>query len=102
VLDLIRDQSINDLTPSEKTWEQGDQNGRIFTNWSVVFFGQFIENYRSSSNSKATFFPQYHLCINFYKNGFGYVLGDFFTNSSSHPAWEGCHSSGKKITFLNA
>jgi hypothetical protein len=26
------------------------------------------------------------LCINLNKNGRGYILGDFFTNSSGHPA----------------
>jgi hypothetical protein len=26
-------------------------------------------------------------CINFGKNGFGYILGDFFTNSSRHSGW---------------
>jgi hypothetical protein len=30
------------------------------------------------------FFPQLWLCINFGKNGLGYILGDFFTNSSGH------------------
>jgi hypothetical protein len=43
---------------------QGDQIGRIFAHWAIVFFGQLNENYRSSANSWATFFP-YQLCINF-------------------------------------
>jgi hypothetical protein len=34
-----------------------------------------------------TFFPQKNKCIRFdRKNGLGYSLGDFFTNSSGHPA----------------
>jgi hypothetical protein len=31
-------------------------------------------------------FPQLIICINFDKKGLGYILGDFFTNSSGHPA----------------
>jgi hypothetical protein len=31
------------------------------------------------------FSPMHQLCINCYKNGLGYLLGDFFTNSSGHP-----------------
>jgi hypothetical protein len=30
--------------------------------------------------------PQLRLWINFDKNVFGYILGDFFQNSSGHPA----------------
>jgi hypothetical protein len=32
----------------------------------------------------ALFFTR--LCFNFDKNVFGYILGDFFQNSSGHPA----------------
>jgi hypothetical protein len=28
--------------------EQGDQIGRIFTHWAIVYFLQFLGNYRSS------------------------------------------------------
>jgi hypothetical protein len=34
------------------------------------------------------FFSPLRLCISFDKNGLGYVLGDFFTNSTYHPE---CH-----------
>jgi hypothetical protein len=78
VLDVIRDQSINDLTPSEKTWEQGDQIGRIFTYWSVVFFRQFIENYRSNSNSKAAFFLNTSCVLIFYKKWVWLRFGRLF------------------------
>jgi hypothetical protein len=27
---------------------QGDQIGRIFAEWAIVFFGQFFENYGSA------------------------------------------------------
>jgi hypothetical protein len=35
--------------------EQGDQIGRIFVYWVIVYFGQFVENYRSSPNIWTTF-----------------------------------------------
>jgi hypothetical protein len=35
---------------------QGDQIGRIFAFWAIVFFGQNLENYRNSANFWATFF----------------------------------------------
>jgi hypothetical protein len=33
-------------------YRQGDQIGRIFAHWAILFFGQFIENYRSCANSR--------------------------------------------------
>jgi hypothetical protein len=38
---------------------------------------------RSSKNSRV-FFPRSKLCINFGKNGLGYILGNFFSDSSGH------------------
>jgi hypothetical protein len=35
---------------------QCDQIGKSFTSWTIVYFGQFIENYRSLPNVKATLF----------------------------------------------
>jgi hypothetical protein len=54
----------------------GDQIGRIFAHWVIIYFGHFLEN---------CFFPRLNLCINCDRNGFGYILGVFFTNSSCHP-----------------
>jgi hypothetical protein len=39
------------------------------------------------------FFKRKKLLINFVKNGLGYVLGDFFTNSPGHPG-SGCCTDG--------
>jgi hypothetical protein len=36
------------------------------------------------------FFRLQKLSINYNKNGLGYILGDFFTNSSGHPANNAC------------
>jgi hypothetical protein len=37
-------------------WQQGDQIGHIFAHLVIVFFEQFIENYKSSPHYTATFF----------------------------------------------
>jgi hypothetical protein len=34
---------------------QGDQIGRIFAHWAIVFFGHILENSRSGTNSLASF-----------------------------------------------
>jgi hypothetical protein len=36
--------------------EQGDQIGRIFADWAIVYFVYFFEKYISSQNLCATFF----------------------------------------------
>jgi hypothetical protein len=41
------------------------------------------------------------LSINFYKKGLGYILGEFFTNSSGHPASEQPgHGCGYFLSFF--
>jgi hypothetical protein len=35
---------------------QGDQIGRIFAQWAIVYIGQFLKNYRSSAKFWASFF----------------------------------------------
>jgi hypothetical protein len=65
--------------------KQGDRIGRIFAHWVIICFGQFFLNFRTSPHFLLLFPPKYILCINFDKNGLGYILGDFFTNSSGHP-----------------
>jgi hypothetical protein len=37
-------------------WKQGDQIGRISTQWVIVYFGQLLENYRSTPYIRAYFF----------------------------------------------
>jgi hypothetical protein len=54
----------------------------------MVYFGQFVENYRSSPPSFATFFPSTVGALIDTKSSFGYILGDFFKNSSGNPAPE--------------
>jgi hypothetical protein len=61
----------------------GEFSHDIFAHWATVYSGQFfLENYRSSS-----LFSTVRAMHWFWrKNGLGYSLGDFFTNSSGHPA----------------
>jgi hypothetical protein len=49
---------------------------------------QFSEIYRSCPNFWAAFFTvKVKITTILTKNGLGYILGDFFTNSSGHPGW---------------
>jgi hypothetical protein len=69
---------------------QGDQIGRIFEHWVVVWV-VFMKITEAGSVNLLTTFSQ---CVSseFFatnsKLGYllGYILGDFFTNSSGHPA----------------
>jgi hypothetical protein len=64
---------------------QGDQIGRIIAYWAITFFGQSIENYISSANSRDSFIHSTSYVLIWTKICLGYTLGDFFTNSSGHP-----------------
>jgi hypothetical protein len=63
--------------------DQGDQIGRIFALLVITDFGQSLENYRSNC---ATFSKALIKCILISTiNWLGYILDDFFTNSSGRP-----------------
>jgi hypothetical protein len=63
---------------------QCDQIGRIFAQRAIFFpFGHLLKHTIFLDN----FIPCLSLCINFDKNGLGYILDDFFTNSSGHPGF---------------
>jgi hypothetical protein len=51
---------------------------RLVAYLAFVFFGQLLENFRSSTNPRATFTPRYKLCINFDKIKVGPHFGRFF------------------------
>jgi hypothetical protein len=57
----VKDKSVDEIAA------QGDQIGRIFASWVIVFLRQFFENYKSSPDFWATFFPRGSLCIEFHK-----------------------------------
>jgi hypothetical protein len=52
---------------------------------AVFYFGQSIENFRSSPKSRASLFHDSRYILILTKNGLSLILGDFFTNSSGHP-----------------
>jgi hypothetical protein len=64
---------------------QGDQIGQIFGYWVFLSFGRIFENCRSKINIWATLFHDTRYILFLQKNGLGYILCDFFTNSSGHP-----------------
>jgi hypothetical protein len=64
--------------------QQGDQIGRIFAQWVIVYFGQLLKICKS--NVFGYFIHQFSLYINFDTNVLGYILAAFFTSSSGHTA----------------
>jgi hypothetical protein len=46
---------------------QCDQIGRIFAQWVIAYFGQFIENDRNSPHYWATYFQRLGVCLKFGK-----------------------------------
>jgi hypothetical protein len=63
----------------EAGW-QGDQIGPISPIGRLFTLGHIAENYTTFLRGK-----KYALALT--KNGFGYILGDFFANSSGHSGW---------------
>jgi hypothetical protein len=61
---------------------QGDQIGRIFARWAIVYFGQFFENCRSSPNFRAAIFSGKNYALILTYNGLVYILGDFFSSKT--------------------
>jgi hypothetical protein len=53
------------------TWKQGDQIGRIFAYWVIVYFGNFSENDLSSSIFGVTFFQRKGRVLTLTKRGWG-------------------------------
>jgi hypothetical protein len=74
-------------TEKEGSPSQCDRIGRIFAQLGDFFtLGSFLKNYRNSPPLWATFIHGFDNVFNVDKNVLGYTLGDFFTNSSGHPA----------------
>jgi hypothetical protein len=48
---------------TKMVFEQGDQIGRIFAFWVIVFFGQLFENFQSSANFRAFFHGSIYVII---------------------------------------
>jgi hypothetical protein len=85
---------------------KGDQIGRIFAHWVIVYFGHLFENYRTSTNFWGTFSLSWGYALILAKNVLGYVLGYFFKNASGHTgcvvrhctAWNSFFVLGWKVT----
>jgi hypothetical protein len=61
-----------------RTPDQGDQIGRIFAYWGIVFFGQFFLFTEGAFNFWPTFSKGKIMYIFILtKNGLGCILGDF-------------------------
>jgi hypothetical protein len=55
-------------------------------NWAIVLCEQFFsEKYKSSLYKEQLCFRGKTYVLILTKNGLGYILGDFVTNSSGHP-----------------
>jgi hypothetical protein len=79
------------------TSKQSDQIGKIFSQWMIVFYGQFSENYKSGPNFGATFVHGKSSVLTLTKYELGYIFGDFFTYSSGHSASKVCRTNiGRK------
>jgi hypothetical protein len=67
-----------DCTKTVSRTKQGDQIGRTFVQWVIVYFRQFSENYKSSPH-----FWCYLLLsmVHLDKNVLGYILGEFFSQT---------------------
>jgi hypothetical protein len=64
----------------------GDQIGQLFAYLGNFLLSAFFENYRSSLNFPAAVFHGKSFAVLLTKNVLGDIFGDFFTNSSGHPA----------------
>jgi hypothetical protein len=82
---------LENTLPRSLPTHQGDQIGRNFAQYvrpldDCLLFNTvyrfFLENYRSDID----FFQRLGSCKILTKNGLGYILGDFFNNSSGHLA----------------
>jgi hypothetical protein len=64
---------------------QGDQIGRIFAHCAIVDFLQFLGNEKVAHIFMLPFPTDEVRNLILTKNVLGYILGDFFKNSSGHP-----------------
>jgi hypothetical protein len=76
--------------------------GHFFAHWAIENFGKFFEN-KNSKKKKHKFLGHFHhgtkLCFNFDQNGFCYILGDFFPNSSGHTGHDAFEYSWRSLIY---
>jgi hypothetical protein len=75
------------LGPTEAIQKQGDQIGRIFAQWAIVYFGQFLSNFRYSPIFMGSVFQS-----------IDYVL--ILTATGENPTITSCNAS--VVNFYNA
>jgi hypothetical protein len=96
---------INQLIRLMAFRQQGDQIGRVFAPWAIVYFGEFLENHRSSQKLRATFFQCKNNVSILTKKSVGLHFGHFFTKSPGHPVRQSQDCSagdlGKKLKSMD-
>jgi hypothetical protein len=83
-----------------QTIKQGDQIGGIFAVGLDCLHWAAFSSTEVSQIFGLNFFLGKVLCLNFAKNVLGYILGDFFTNSSGHPAVQLHNCSHLYLAYL--
>jgi hypothetical protein len=68
------------------TYIHGDQIGRIFAHWAIIYFGQWFEKLQKENIFWAAFSHGTSYVFILSKKRVGLHFGDFFKNSSGHPA----------------
>jgi hypothetical protein len=92
--------NIDCSTPTVHLWRgrwrcvkrKGSQSTRWpdWANGVIVYPVSCFENYRSNPYFRFIFSVEKMYVLLLTKNGLGYILGDFFTNSFGHPASQSC------------
>jgi hypothetical protein len=84
---ILRHHSSCILTSEPSTLNKGYNSSRVTFRPlnDYLLFGSFFENYECSPTFWATSFHSMGYESILAQNGFGYILGDFFANSSGHP-----------------
>jgi hypothetical protein len=74
--------------------------GEFLPNGPMFIFGSFLKIKKSSKNNWAICFQSKSYVLIMAKNGLGYILGDFFKNSSGHHPHKKIKSSEKKVESI--
>jgi hypothetical protein len=86
-------------------FKQSDQIGRLIAQWTIFYFGQIYENYRSRPKFGATFLLSWDYALimhQFRQKWVGLHFGSFFTNSSGHPDFKQYVCTWKMKIFVGS
>jgi hypothetical protein len=84
---LVVDRLPRNSWQAVDAYRQGDQIGRIFAYWVIVFFRQLLKITEVVKIFGFISFQGKSYVLIMTKKGLGHILGEFFTNSSGHPAF---------------